>query len=59
MITNDRIRILAERALALAKNDATRAVRIMSELSGLSFEAAFEAIEEAAAISPKQEANHE
>jgi len=49
-ITNARIRTLAERALTLSNNDIALAVRILSELTGLSFEMSFEAFEDAAAI---------
>jgi hypothetical protein len=44
-ITNDRIPTLAQEALKLADYDIARAVRILSELSGLSFEASLEAID--------------
>jgi hypothetical protein len=47
---NERIRTLAELALRLANNDIARAIHILSELSGLSFEFAFEAVEDAAAV---------
>jgi hypothetical protein len=55
-ITNARIRALAERVLAVSNNDIARAVRILSELTDLSFELAFEAIEEAARRSTKPNA---
>jgi hypothetical protein len=45
---NARIRALAERALALSNNDVARAIRILSELTGVSPEFAFEVIEEVA-----------
>jgi hypothetical protein len=48
--TNARIRTLAELALTLSNNDIARAIRILSELSGLSFELAFEAVEDIAAV---------
>jgi hypothetical protein len=47
--TNARIRKLAERALTLSNNDIARTARVLSELTGLSFELAFEAVEEVAA----------
>ena len=44
-ITSDRIYVLAEQALALSRNDPVRAVEILREWTGLSFEMAFEAID--------------
>jgi hypothetical protein len=43
-ITSNRIYVLAEQALALC-NDPVRAVEILREWTGLSFEMAFEAID--------------
>ena len=45
-ITNPRIRTLAELALKLANNDVARAIRLMSETSGLSLEAAMDAVDD-------------
>jgi hypothetical protein len=42
---NSRIRELAEQALAITNNDIARAVEILREWTGLSFEMAFEAID--------------
>jgi hypothetical protein len=44
--SNPRIRDLAERAWALSSSDFVRAVEILREWTGLSFELAFEAIDE-------------
>ena len=44
---NNRIHTLAAHALALSNSDIAHAVRILSEMTGLSFELAFEAIEAA------------
>jgi hypothetical protein len=43
---NNRIRDLAERALALANNDIAAATRLLCEWSGLSLEFALMAVEE-------------
>ncbi len=48
--TTKRIRTLAEQALALSNNDIVRAVETLRELTGLSFDAAFMAIEDVAAL---------
>jgi hypothetical protein len=48
-IAKARIRALAVRALTLSNNDIARAVRILSEQTGISPEFALEAIEAAAA----------
>lgn len=53
-MTNDRIRNLAERALALSQNDIVRAVEIMREMTGLSFEMAFAAIDAVAVLDEVQ-----
>jgi hypothetical protein len=55
-IINTQIRNLAERALQLSNNDVARAVRILSTMTGLSFELAFEAIEAVASVIPTQTA---
>jgi hypothetical protein len=44
-ITSNRIYVLAEQALAITNNDIARAVEILREWTGLSFEMAFEAID--------------
>jgi hypothetical protein len=43
---SERIRTLAEHAWTLSHSDMVRAVEILREWTGLSFDAAFEAIEE-------------
>jgi hypothetical protein len=43
--SNNRIRDLAEQALALANNDLVHAVEILRDWTGLSFDAAFAAID--------------
>jgi hypothetical protein len=43
--TSNRIYVLAEQALALSRNDPVCAVEILREWTGLSFEMAFEAID--------------
>ena len=45
-ITDDRIRTLAQEALKLASGDVAVAIRLMSEMSGLSLELAFEAVDD-------------
>jgi hypothetical protein len=45
MLINNRIRELAEQALPITNNDIACAVEILCEWTGLSFEAAFEAID--------------
>jgi hypothetical protein len=44
--SNPRIRDLAEHAWALSSSDLVRAVEILREWTGLSFDLAFEAIDE-------------
>jgi hypothetical protein len=44
--TNKRIRTLAEHAWTLSHSDMVRAVEILREWTGLSFDLAFEAIDE-------------
>jgi hypothetical protein len=46
-MNNSRIRDLAEQAWALSNSDFVRAVEILREWTGLSFDLAFEAIDEA------------
>jgi hypothetical protein len=46
--TNSRIRRLAEHALTQSRNDLVRAAEILCNWTGLSFEFAFEAVDEAA-----------
>ena len=47
-ITNSRIRRLAEHALTQSGNDLVRAAEILRDRTGLSFELAFEAVDEIA-----------
>jgi hypothetical protein len=46
----NRMHNLAERALALSNRDPAWAIRMLCEWTGLSFELAFEVIEDVAAI---------
>jgi hypothetical protein len=52
--TNKRIRTLAEHAWTLSHSDMVRAVEILREWTGLSFDAAFAAIDAVAAIDEAQ-----
>ena len=47
-INNDRIRRLAQHALIQSRNDLVRAAAILRGQTGLSFELAFEAVNEVA-----------
>jgi len=52
--TNKRIRTLTEHALVLSNNDIVRAVEILRDWTGFSFDAAFTAIDEVAVIDDAQ-----
>jgi hypothetical protein len=54
MNMNNEIHDLAEHALALSNNDIVRAVEILRELTGLSFDTAFMLIDEVALIDEAQ-----
>jgi hypothetical protein len=52
--TNKRIRTLAEHALVLSHNDMVEAVAILREMTGLSFDMAFMAIDAVTVIDEAQ-----